>query len=92
MDDLLDNTISELKKLHNIDIKFIVKYVDDIFAIVKRNDVDIILKTLNRYHNKLQFTIEREENFKIPFLDVLIHRKITKYYLTGTPSLYRLDE
>ncbi|XP_017478561.1 PREDICTED: uncharacterized protein LOC108368252 [Rhagoletis zephyria] len=75
MDDLLDNTISELKKLHNIDIKFIVKYVDDIFAIVKRNDVDIILKTLNRYHNKLQFTIEREENFKIPFLDVLIHRK-----------------
>lgn len=75
MDDLLDKTISELKNMHNIDIKFIVKYVDDIFAIVKAKDVDIIVSTLNKYHNKLQFTIEREKNSSIPFLDVLISRK-----------------
>lgn len=36
MDDLLDNTILDLKKNFNIDIKFIVKYVDDIFAIIRK--------------------------------------------------------
>ena len=34
LDKLLDETIIDLKKQH-INIKFIVKYVDDIFAIVK---------------------------------------------------------
>lgn len=72
MDGLLDNAISELKQLFNIDIKFICKYVDDIFAIIKRNDANIILDTLNKYHNKLQFTIEMEVNSKIPYLDVCI--------------------
>lgn len=75
MDDLLDNAISELKQQFNIDIKFICKYVDDIFAIIKRSDANIILETLNKYHNKLQFTIEMEVNSKIPFLDVCIHRE-----------------
>ncbi|XP_036347982.1 uncharacterized protein LOC118757371 [Rhagoletis pomonella] len=75
MDNLLDNTISELKQKYNIDIKFIAKYVDDIFAIIKRNDANIILGILNKYHNKLQFTMEIEENSKIPFLDVCIHRE-----------------
>ncbi|XP_017485941.1 PREDICTED: uncharacterized protein LOC108374476 [Rhagoletis zephyria] len=75
MDDLLDNTFMSLKENFNIDIKFIVKYVDDIFAIIKRNDADIILKTLNEYHPKLQFTMESENNLRIPFLDVMIHRK-----------------
>ncbi|XP_036345468.1 uncharacterized protein LOC118754704 [Rhagoletis pomonella] len=75
MDNLLDNAISELKEKFNIDIKFITKYVDDIFAIVKRNDANIILGTLNKYHNKLQFTMETEKNSKIPFLDVCIHRE-----------------
>ncbi|XP_036317662.1 uncharacterized protein LOC118732638 [Rhagoletis pomonella] len=75
MDDLLDNTFMELKRKFNIDTKFIVKYVDDIFAIVRRNDVDTILKTLNQYHPKLQFTMEPETHSRIPFLDVMIHRK-----------------
>ncbi|XP_036347777.1 uncharacterized protein LOC118757146 [Rhagoletis pomonella] len=75
MDDLLDNTILDLKENFNIDIKFIVKYVDDIFAIVKQKDADIILRTLNKYHPKLQFTMESEANLCLPFLDVMIHRK-----------------
>ncbi|XP_017467847.1 PREDICTED: uncharacterized protein LOC108360175 [Rhagoletis zephyria] len=75
MDNLLDNTIAELKNKYNIDIKFIAKYVDDIFAIIKLNDVNKILDTLNKYHNKLQFTTEMGENARIPFLDVCIHRE-----------------
>lgn len=37
--------------------------------------MNTILETLNKYHNKLQFTIEIEENACIPFLDVCIHRE-----------------
>ncbi|XP_036320350.1 uncharacterized protein LOC118734769 [Rhagoletis pomonella] len=75
MDNLLDNTITELKEKFNIDIKFVTKYVDDIFAIIKRNDANIILDTLNKYHNKLKFTMEIEKDSKIPFLDVCIYRE-----------------
>ncbi|XP_036320550.1 uncharacterized protein LOC118735060 [Rhagoletis pomonella] len=81
MDDLLDKTLTELKGLHNIKIKLIVKYVDDVFAIVRRNDVEIILKTINKYHEKLQFTMETERNLSIPFLDVRIHREKEKILL-----------
>ncbi|XP_036348032.1 uncharacterized protein LOC118757427 [Rhagoletis pomonella] len=81
MDDLLDKTLTELKGLHNIKIKLIVKYVDDVFAIVRRNDVEIILKTLNKYHEKLQFTMETERNLSIPFLDVRIHGEKEKILL-----------
>ncbi|XP_036322205.1 uncharacterized protein LOC118736225 [Rhagoletis pomonella] len=90
MDDLLDNTISELKQHFNIDIKFINKYVDDIFAITNRNDVNTILETLNKYHPKLQFTMEMEENASIPFLDVRIHKNnnniVLNWYSKPTSS------
>ncbi|XP_067615696.1 uncharacterized protein [Eurosta solidaginis] len=87
MDDILEYTTLELKNVHNIEIKFIVKYVDDIFAIVRRTDVDIILKTLNEYHNKLKFTVEKEENLSIPFLDVKLHREANKVILNWYSKL-----
>ncbi|XP_067617033.1 uncharacterized protein [Eurosta solidaginis] len=76
LDDLIDKTLNELKQKHDIDIKFLVKYVDDILAIVKRKDVDLILETLNKYHNKIQFTIEMERDDSIPYLDVRIYKNI----------------
>lgn len=72
LDDLLDNTIADLKN-KDINIKYIVKYVDDILAIIKTDDKDEILRTLNYYHGKLKFTIEVEENNKIAYLDTEIH-------------------
>lgn len=57
LDKLLDDVIDVLKK-NNVKIKHLSKYVDDIFAIVDKNDLDKITKQLNLYHNKLQFTIE----------------------------------
>ena len=74
----------------NVSFKFIVKYVDDIFAIIKREDENIILKTLNNYHNKLQFTIEHEQNDSIAFLDIKIYKLdnklITNWYSKPTSS------
>ena len=50
------------------------RYVDDTFAIVKRNSVDAILNTLNRFHRNITFTHEIESGGKIAFLDVLVER------------------
>lgn len=55
-------------------IKYINKYVDDIFAIVKKNDVEEILKVFNTQRSKIQFTTEVEDVNKLAFLDVEIHR------------------
>lgn len=74
LDDLLTRTMTNLK-VEGIDIKFIVKYVDDIFAIVNKNDLEKILTQLNKQHDKLQFTVEIEKDNKLPFLDICIHRQ-----------------
>ncbi|XP_075157813.1 uncharacterized protein LOC142231078 [Haematobia irritans] len=69
LDNMLAETIKELSE-RNITIKFITKYVDDLFAVIKKEDEDIILATFNKYHNKLQFTIEKETNNCLPYLDI----------------------
>lgn len=74
LDHLLDDTINKLKK-SNKKIKFIAKYVDDIIAVVNKKDTDIILGTLNEYHQKLKFTVEVEENNALPFLDMQLFRQ-----------------
>ena len=52
-----------------------VRYVDDILVIVHKNvDLQNKLARLNRINDRIQFTIEEEENCEIPFLDTLIKR------------------
>ena len=89
LDKLLDQTYTELEK-HNIKIKFLVKYVDDMFAIIDKKDINSILTQLNNYHNKLQFTVETETNGCLPFLNMKIHREqgrlITDWYMKTTSS------
>lgn len=74
LDSLLDNAISILKN-NDKHIKYIVKYVDDIFAIINYKDKDVILHTLNDYHPKIQFTMETETNNEIAYLDSKIIRR-----------------
>lgn len=89
LDALLDDVIKELNS-KDIKIKFISKYVDDLFAIIKKPDEAQILKTLNAYHNKLQFTIEKENNDKIAYLDMMIIKRsgkiITNWFIKPTSS------
>lgn len=77
LDKLLKETLLELKN-NNIHIKLRTKYIDDLFAIIKRKDEDIILTTFNKYHNKLQFTIEKERDSCISYLDMKIYRQNKK--------------
>ncbi|XP_055844699.1 uncharacterized protein LOC129911064 [Episyrphus balteatus] len=68
MEDLLEEVFKNLSDKP----KFVVKYVDDLFAILKINNVNSTLHALNSYHQNIQFTVEIEENGKLPYLDVLV--------------------
>lgn len=50
------------------------RFVDDFFALIKKNTADDFLQRLNLLRPKIQFTCEREQNRKLPFLDLLISR------------------
>lgn len=58
-------------------VVFWKRYVDDVFAVINgdENDADGIRQSLNTYHNQIQFTMEKETNEEIAFLDILIERK-----------------
>ena len=51
------------------------RYVDDTFGIFKQEgEVDDFLVMLNRLHPALKFTFEKEQDGKLPFLDILVER------------------
>lgn len=54
--------------------KMLVKYVDDVFCIVTKNNINETLNALNSFHCKLQFTLELENNNSLAYLDVLVVR------------------
>lgn len=54
--------------------KIVCKYVDDIFTILPLSSIEETLLTLNSFHPRLQCTIEKEVDGKIPYLDVLVLR------------------
>ena len=51
-----------------------VRYVDDTFAAVHKDEIDTFHEHLNQQDTDIQFTREIEENGKIPFLDCLVSR------------------
>ena len=53
------------------------RYVDDVFAIVKRIHVQNLLDHLNRQHPSIRFTVETEREGKLPYLDVRVSRAET---------------
>ena len=51
------------------------RYMDDILRNIKTNKIDEKLTEINNYHPNLHFTIERESENCIPFLDMkIMHR------------------
>ena len=56
-------------------VKFYKRYVDDIFCLFDHIDhAKLFLNYLNKQHVCIKFTLEEEENSKLPFLDVLISK------------------
>ncbi|XP_055522791.1 uncharacterized protein LOC129716972 [Wyeomyia smithii] len=51
------------------------RYVDDVFALVKERYLPQTLNLLNSKHASINFTVEKEKDKKLPFLDLLITKK-----------------
>ena len=50
-----------------------LRYVDDTFILWRhQEDVQILLDHVNPIQRSIQFTIEKEQDNKLPFLDVLV--------------------
>ena len=57
--------------------KIWIRYVDDTFVIVKKEELENTYKQINNVFNDIKFTMEQESDNKLPFLDVLITRTDT---------------
>ena len=77
-------------KNYSKDVLLFKRYVDDYLLIVKKDKIEEILSSFNNYNNNLQFTIERETNNSINFLDMQLIRTnnkiITNWYRKSTAS------
>lgn len=50
------------------------RYVDDVFAVIKKSQLENIIEKLNQKYAKIQFTHEIELDNKLPFLDITVIR------------------
>ena len=71
-------SVHEKKWLHHYQgppVRFYKRYVDDIFLMFDCKDHAYeFLEYLNKQHPCIKFTVEDEQNGKIPFLDVLVSK------------------
>ena len=60
------------------------RYVDDIFAILEGDEskIQTFLEELNSFERSIQFTLEKSQENKLPFLDILIEKKETNFDFT----------
>lgn len=62
-----------IKKL-GFRLPFFWRYVDDVLTAVPEDKVDQVLIAFNQYNPHVQFTIEKENNQRISFLELLVIR------------------
>jgi len=68
MPDLEKNVLNNI----NIHLPFYYRYVDDIIFATQDTNVSHILETFNNYHQRIKFTMEKENNCNLSFLNLLL--------------------
>ena len=53
---------------------FWARYVDDTYVVIEEEQVEAFTTHINNISPSIKFTMEREENGKLPMLDTMIHR------------------
>ncbi|XP_076061229.1 uncharacterized protein LOC143037010 [Oratosquilla oratoria] len=56
-------------------LKLWTRYVDDVFAILDSKDVEPFFSHINSIEPAIQFSIELEKDYQLPFLDVNVKRE-----------------
>lgn len=86
MNDLVTTVTDQLP----FTVPFFRFYVDDSITAIPKDKVNETLLLFNRYHEKIQFTVELENEGSLPFLDVCVHRteqqKLTTNWYTKPTS------
>lgn len=75
LEELLDKCLDNLENKPRL----LTKYVDDLFCVIRKDDTQKTLETLNKFHKHIKFTVETEKEGKLPYLDsiaVIINNKI----------------
>ena len=65
-------------------LKFYIRYVDDTLVLMKRSDLDHVLRELNSFHRNLKFTVDDFSDGNVHFLDLLIKKNSTDVYYKDT--------
>lgn len=83
--DLLDSVITKA----GFDPTLLVKYVDDTLVFMPKEEVENFFNLLNEEDKSIKLTVEIEEENKIPYLDMMMHRTknhgiVTEYYQKPT--------
>lgn len=73
-DFVVTDIMQEVVQNCGYDPKLMVKYVDDILAVVPKEELENTLSIFNTIHPSLKFTVEIEDNCSIPYLDIRIIR------------------
>lgn len=71
METLLNTVLENI----SFPIPVIRKYVDDLFLLIPADKIDETLEAFNSYHPKIQFTVESENNGRLPYLDMTVVRQ-----------------
>lgn len=91
MNDVMDYTLPKII----FKPKVLALYVDDSFWLVKQKQIDLIFTVLNSYHPRIKFTVEKEIDNKLNFLNMTIHRLdnelITNWYVKPFASFRLLN-
>jgi len=74
MRDLEEHVLNSL----NIRPSLYYRYVDDIILTAPKEEIHTILNEFNSYHQRLNFTLETEDNHSLNFLDITLITKNTK--------------
>ena len=67
-----------------------LRYVDDTFTAVHKDEIDDVHDHLNEQNADIQFIKEIEENGKLPFLDCLVSRDNNELRTTVFTALLKL--
>ena len=78
MSELQNTCLAQL----SFEVPFFKRYVDDIVTAVPKDKCEELLSVFNGFHPKIQFTIEKESNDRIHFLDIEIIKDSSNILVT----------
>lgn len=86
MDDLVETCL----QTSELDVRFVLKYVDDFCIAVRREHTDELLRIFSDYDHRIKLTCEREHEMSLCFPDTRVHRVgealVTDWYSKPTAS------